>query len=677
MCSFKNAKWIVPDENLFPNSIKTQQTVFDNPKNFNCFLFSKTVNMKKHCQLNIKISADVFYIFKINNTIISRGPAAVGGDYGRAEALPWRFFDEFPITLEHGDNYIEILVSSAPIVMADYSSGEIGLLLEAFDENNQSVFYTDKSWNCCIDKSYVNCNLTNLNLPKTELSKCIETNRDFPIKSGLKPLTQKVIKPISITKLDNGYFFDFGKVYPAYIRTTITSKTQSNINIATYEILNVKNCNKTITSKVGTATTESLQMHCMRYLEITSNDHFDVDVELIYTHYPVRDFANFNCDNKNFNHIFEACKRTLKMCMQTYHMDSPVHQEALGCTGDYFIESLINYYTFGETELTKLDILRSAWLLNETKGRLFHTSYGLIWIQWLLDYYNYTGDKKILSSCESSIDVLLIRYDSYCENGLIENPPDYLFIDWILVDEFDLHHPPKNLGQSALNCFYYNALLCASRIKTLLNKDDEAETINHKAVKLKNAFNKTFWDEEKGLYFAGKSDFINSNVFLPISNNKRYFTVHANTLAVLYGLADNGQSIMEKVITSNLIPAQPYFWHFIFEALDKVDLFEKHAFTAFNLWTDLLNECDSSLKEIYHPAGFNCDYSHAWSGSPAYQLPSKVFGVKFIDGKPVYCKPLLGPLNFASGVIPLSNGKILKIEVAKINGEVTRNILTL
>ena len=674
MNRFLKAKWIAPNKEYFPELTDTQKTVFDSPKNFTCFIFSKTIKIKQKCQLSIKISADVFYIFKLNGKIITRGPAIVGGEYGRKESLPWRFYDEFTTIINDGCNFIEILVCSSPIVMADYSSGQVGLILEATDSNNNCLFFTDNSWDCCIDKSFVCGNYTDLNLTKTNGVKSVEINRKSPINSGLKQLIQKTIKPVEVSKTENGFLFDFGKVYAAYIRTTVTASSQSIIAINPQEVKGLTNYGERILTKVGTATTESLQLHCMRYLEIITEAPVELDVELIYTHYPTENLENFICSDDNLNKLHKICKRTLKLCMQTYHLDSPVHQEALGCTGDYFIESLINYYTFGVTELTRLDILRTAWLMQETDGKLFHTTYSLIWVQWLLDFYNYTGDRELLFECEHSLNLLLKRFDGYCINGLIENPPDYLFIDWILIDEFDLHHPPKNLGQSALNCFYYKALLCASEIKRLLNKQLESEQLKAKADHLKTIFNQTFWDEENGLYFGGKNDFINTNIFLPISNEKRYFTIHANTLAVLYGLAENGENIMEKVINNDLFHAQPYFWHYIFEALYSVNLFEKYAFKCFDLWKQLLNECDSSLKEIYHPAGFTCDYSHGWGGTPAYQLSSKVLGVKFKDGKPTFCEPILGPLNFANGIIPLCDGKKLKVEIFKTNGGTKRNV---
>jgi hypothetical protein len=44
--------------------------------------------------------------------------------------------------------------------------------------------------------------------------------------------------------------------------------------------------------------------------------------------------------------VMRTCEHTLRICRQSIHLDSPRHMEPLGCTGDYYIESLMEYYCF-------------------------------------------------------------------------------------------------------------------------------------------------------------------------------------------------------------------------------------------------------------------------------------------------------------------------------------------
>ena len=94
------------------------------------------------------------------------------------------------------------------------------------------------------------------------------------------------------------------------------------------------------------------------------------------------------------NKVYEVCKWTLQICRQTLHLDSPKHQEPLACTGDYYIESLMTAFTFGDMRLAAFDVLRTADWLKENKGVMFHTSYSLIWVQMLYDVLSVYGRYK-------------------------------------------------------------------------------------------------------------------------------------------------------------------------------------------------------------------------------------------------------------------------------------------
>lgn len=79
----------------------------------------------------------------------------------------------------------------------------------------------------------------------------------------------------------------------------------------------------------------------------------------------------------------------------------------------------------------------------------------------------------------------------------------------------------------------------------------------------------------------------------------------------------NLTAIMEKVMTDKyLTQPQPYFMHFVLQALDKVGLFGKYGIDAILKWQKLLDECDSLLKKMWNFIP-GVDYSHAWSATPA------------------------------------------------------------
>ena len=99
------------------------------------------------------------------------------------------------------------------------------------------------------------------------------------------------------------------------------------------------------------------------------------------------------CSDERLNRIWKASRWAVQICLQTHHLDSPNHQEPISDPGDYVIEAMVNDYAFAQPWLTRQDIRKFAWLLKDEKYHNFHTSYSIAWLQMLMDYYDYTGDR--------------------------------------------------------------------------------------------------------------------------------------------------------------------------------------------------------------------------------------------------------------------------------------------
>lgn len=83
--------------------------------------------------------------------------------------------------------------------------------------------------------------------------------------------------------------------------------------------------------------------------------------------------------------------------------------------------------------------------------------------------------------------------------GVIEAPPDFMFVDWTVIDGYTMHHPPKALGQTVLNAFYYEALNRAAEIYDFLDNFEKAENCRIKAKQFYIDFNREFYDKNKQL----------------------------------------------------------------------------------------------------------------------------------------------------------------------------------
>ena len=379
-----------------------------------------------------------------------------------------------------------------------------------------------------------------------------------------------------------------------------------------------------------------LYVHC----ENTSDVPVSVTVSLVATHYPCPVETNVITSDVDLNQVLDTCRHTLKYCRQTHHLDSPRHCEPLACTGDYYIESLMTLFSFGDMRLAAFDLMRTARMLERHDGRMFHTTYSLIWVLMLRDVYMATGDQALLADCKMGLDLLLRRFETYLgDNGLIETPPDYMFVDWIYIDGLSMHHPPKALGQSCLNMYYFAALDAAAQVYEHLRLSDAAASCRAKRDTLRQAILTHLFDAEKNMFFEGlntPTDAESLYMFLPANVDKRYYLKHANILACCFGVCDDetAVSLIHRIMAGEIEgDIQPYFTHYLLEAVSRHGLCEQYTLPIIRRWVEPVKNCPKGLVEgfVKPEPTYSFDHSHAWGGTPLYSLPKALLGLKIMS----------------------------------------------
>ncbi len=396
----------------------------------------------------------------------------------------------------------------------------------------------------------------------------------------------------------------------------------------------------------------------------------DVRVRIRFTEarYPVDETTRgrFECSDPALNRVVDVCTHTLSICRQTLHLDSTSHQEPLACTGDYYVETWMTAAAFGDMRLSAMDVRRTAETLRLKNGRLFHTSYSLVWARMLRDVWFLTGERALLEECVDALEILLARFAGYIgETGLVENPPDWMFLDWLVVDGHSLHHPPKYLGQSAMNAFYIGALSAAAEVFGELGMAGEARAARDRAAAVRAAFVRHLWDPGRGLFTDGlgtpqKGD----GPWLPENENRRHHSLHANALAALHVL-DGGraaETLRRALDDASLDKPQPYFMHFVFEAMAACGLFREYGMRWLREWIPMTEKCGIGLAEGWTAPekGYSFDHSHAWGGTPAFQLPWRMLGLELLEPgwKRVRIAPDLLGLESASIAVPTPHGML-------------------
>ena len=626
--------------------------------------------------VKVKISADSFYHFYLNGKMLSIGPASSGGDFLCRRPAPKHYANEFEFPVNDSKAEILVKVRLLPEVLTDYSRRHGGLAADltfTLENGTEKTFSTDESWLCRADTAYDGYQNFNSEIAEDTWKNAVSIEDIWYAEAAPIPvLTRNSILKEDISVSGNyENTFVLPKIYGAY--PVLRADGKCRIHLVTRELPEQQEMEENIIfGKAGEYF--SFRQHSIGEVDMTveCDEKVSICFELIAPWYPVNREGSFVTSDEGLNKIYDVCKHTLKICRQSLHLDSTKHQEHLACTGDYYIESLMTLYCFDDFRLSEFDIMRTADWLVDNKGRMFHTTYSLIWVQMLRDVYMITGNKAVLQYSENALDILLDRFSGYIsDSGVIETPPDFMFVDWTVIDGYTMHHPPKALGQTVLNAFYYEALNRAAEVYGFLDESEKAEECRTKAKQFYIDFNREFFDAERKLYFDGKNDEYGGDDpnHLPANSDKRYFSKYPNILVCAYGLTDDNSAgdILKRIIFDDTMQdIQPYFAHYLLKAIRRLGLFDKYGMKIIDRWKKVVEDCDKGLAEgwIAPQPDYKFDHSHAWGGTPAYNMPSVISGMKILEPgmKKISFEPKLWGLDFAKMTIPSPLGNIeLKI----------------
>ncbi|MEI6323042.1 MAG: L-rhamnose/proton symporter RhaT [bacterium] len=408
-----------------------------------------------------------------------------------------------------------------------------------------------------------------------------------------------------------------------------------------------------------------------------------LDVSADFLSQPVEYRGSFRCSDEALNKLYQSGRWSTQICMITHHLDSPQHQEPISDYGDYLIADLVNYYTMGNNPwLAKQDLRKWAWVMEAANYKTFHTSYIFYWLQSLLNYYDFTGDKELLKELTPNVHAVIDTFTSYLgKNGIISEAPNYMFMDWVTVHDdknpnikFACHHPPAVIGQGYMTALFYQALGDAIRMSQLTGDTAHAEKYEKLRKQIAASYEKELWNSDRGLYRDGKPFMtsVSTNKWMPADVQMESFSVQNNALATLVGLVpENRQSsVMEKTMTNTNWDVTPYFMHFVFNALDQADLFSKYGVEKMHEYK-VISETQT-VREMGPERG---DYSHGWIASPTYQMPSKILGIS--PSSPGFAtieiKPKLCGLTWAKGSVPTPHGNV-DVSWKVVNGKFTMDV---
>jgi len=383
----------------------------------------------------------------------------------------------------------------------------------------------------------------------------------------------------------------------------------------------------------------------------------------VFTAYPFRQNAVFQCDNQILERIWETGWRTARLCSWETYMDCPYYEQ-LQYVGDTRIQALVSLYNSGDTRLMKNAIEQFSRSIDSTgltkaaypdNGGGIIPPFSLFWTLMISDYFQYSADLEFilpyLDKIRGVIDWHLQYLDS--SNAVLKGIDYWNFVDWPDEWEWD---PEINTGgmpegvmegkvSTILNLQFVYALQEISRMLDYAQYKQEAKDYRQIARSIRQNIYRLSYDSDSG--------------YLLDTPGGSQISQHANLLAVITGLIpskDAGNFIERVAKDKEIIQTTIYYRFYLFEALrvsGREDLYTE----LLDPWTRMLDLGLTTFAERHDPTRSDC---HAWGASPNYHLLSLVCGIRpmkpgFSD---VLIKPALTQFDSLYAEMPHPNGRI-------------------
>ncbi len=434
-------------------------------------------------------------------------------------------------------------------------------------------------------------------------------------------------------------------------------------------------------TRAGKQVWETGDVRGFRYMQVTFRNIVEpllIDaISVNFTSYPVGQRGSFSSSSERLDRIWYTGAYTLQVNMTDGYLDCP-SREQRQWVGDAHVEAMINYAAFGDPRLTA-KFLRQTAQSQQSDGmtmpyapgdhgvlRIILVDFCLQWINAIYDYYMYTGDAELVRELYPNVRRGIGWFERQVgPDGLLGRLPHWTFIDWADVE--------KRGAVTALNALFYKSLQAAAAMADLSQMPDR-KRFEDLAARVKDGINQKMWDARRGVYVD----------CYEVGRPCQRVSQHSNALAVLFDIAPEDrwheivryvtdpervrlrQTDMRGLVTpgpfneeTDVVLAQPFFSYFLHRAMAKAGAFDRVLARIDRMWGGMLDEGATTWWEEWQRRT-NSSESHAWSGSPTFDLSTDVLGVR--PTEPGFARFLVEPkpsgLTSAEGTFPTVKGDI-------------------
>lgn len=323
--------------------------------------------------------------------------------------------------------------------------------------------------------------------------------------------------------------------------------------------------------------------------------------------------------------INDVSIETLRECMQTVFEDGPKRDRRLW-SGDLYLQSLANRYSFRNFDLTKRCLYLFAALASED-GRVISNifesphphpqymsyclTYSLLWNSTLLEYLKDTRDYETaadlwqVARLQVEDAIMTVGDDGLFDSRKLA-PYVWLFFDW--RDGLDTATPMQGAIIFAIDQTY--------ELAKMIGKEHEVKHWPGIAGKMRKAARRHLYDSERGVFLSGPG---------------KQLSVLGQTWMVKAGVI-NSKEAARAIRTAleseeTYMPGTPYGTHYLIEAMIIAGMDAEAREYLMKYWGGMVNKGADTFWESYDPDddfisayGFSPVNSacHAWSCTPVY-----------------------------------------------------------
>ena len=391
----------------------------------------------------------------------------------------------------------------------------------------------------------------------------------------------------------------------------------------------------------------------MNYSPLLSKE----DISQIAVNYRFNDDASyFHCDNERLNQVWEMCKYSMKATSFIgYYVDGD--RERCPYEADALINQLGHYACDSEYSLGQRTI---EWFIR-------NPTWPTEWIMQtlLMAWYDYlfSGDETIINKYKNLLHNHTLMGFVHPKTRLvsttaIKQTKELLLsvnLGSALSDIVDWPHGTEKTEfapqggeddgfvytdyNAVVNAYHYEACKLMAKIYESIGETQNQLELEDYCRNFYTLFNKSFLDEDKGIYLDG------------IGTD--HSSLHANMFALCFGLVPDKylQSVSDFIISKGMA-CSVYGAQFLLEALYKSGNSEYalQLMSSSNQrsWINMINEGSTISTEAWsNTIKPNQDWNHAWGAAPANIIPFWLVGFRPLSPgfKHAILRPQIASLN--------------------------------